>query len=133
MRLDALSLKSRLIIAVAIPCIALLLVALTSLSSMSSMHRDTEVLYLNTAAPMRAMAEVASRIPRMRVGIDMMLLQETPLRDERGVKSRVQDARNEDIPEMREAMRQAVAAQVNPERKAQAQQLLDQFELRAQR
>ena len=128
MRLDALSLKSRLIIAVAIPCIALLLVALTSLSSMSSMHRDTEVLYLNTAAPMRAMAEVASRIPRMRVGIDMMLLQETPLRDERGVKSRVQDARNEDVPGMREAMRQAVAAQVNPERKAQAQQLLDQFE-----
>ncbi|MBH3338654.1 methyl-accepting chemotaxis protein [Pseudomonas mendocina] len=128
MRLDALSLKTRLIIAVAIPCIALLLVALTSLSSMSSMHRDTEVLYINTAAPMRAMAEVASRIPRMRVGLDMMLLQETPLRDERGVKSRVQDARNEDIPEMREAMRQAVAAQVNPERKAQAQQLLDQFE-----
>ncbi|WP_296230144.1 methyl-accepting chemotaxis protein [uncultured Pseudomonas sp.] len=128
MRLDALSLKSRLIIAVAIPCIALLLVALTSLSSMSSMHRDTEVLYLNTAAPMRAMAEVASRIPRMRVGLDMMLLQETPLRDERGVKSRVQDARNEDVPGMREAMRQAVAAQVNPERKAQAQQLLDQFE-----
>ncbi|RRV28153.1 methyl-accepting chemotaxis protein [Pseudomonas sp. o96-267] len=128
MRLDALSLKSRLIIAVAIPCIALLLVALTSLSSMSSMHRDTEVLYLNTAAPMRAMAEVASRIPRMRVGIDMMLLQETPLRDERGVKSRVQDARNEDVPGMREAMRQAVTAQVNPERKAQAQQLLDQFE-----
>ena len=128
MRLDALSLKSRLIIAVAIPCIALLLVALTSLSSMSSMHRDTEVLYINTAAPMRAMAEVASRIPRMRVGLDMMLLQETPLRDERGVKFRVQDARNEDIPEMREAMRQAVAAQVNPERKAQAQQLLDQFE-----
>ena len=128
MRLDALSLKTRLIIAVAIPCIALLLVALTSLSSMSSMHRDTEVLYLNTAAPMRAMAEVASRIPRMRVGIDMMLLQETPLRDERGVKSRVQDARNEDVPGMREAMRQAVAAQVNPERKAQAQQLLDQFE-----
>jgi methyl-accepting chemotaxis protein len=128
MSLDALSLKSRLIIAVAIPCIALLLVALTSLSSMSSMHRDTEVLYLNTAAPMRAMAEAASRIPRMRVGIDMMLLQDTPLRDERGVKSRVQDARNEDIPGMREAMRQAVAAQVNPERKAQAQQLLDQFE-----
>jgi len=128
MRLDALSLKTRLIIAVAIPCIALLLVALTSLSSMSSMHRDTEVLYLNTAAPMRAMAEVASRIPRMRVGLDMMLLQETPLRDERGVKSRVQDARNEDVPGMREAMRQAVAAQVNPERKTQAQQLLDQFE-----
>ncbi|VXC60768.1 Methyl-accepting chemotaxis protein HlyB [Pseudomonas sp. 8Z] len=128
MRLDAVSLKTRLIIAVAIPCIALLLVALASLNSMSRMHQNTEVLYLNTAAPMRAMAEVASRVPRMRVGIDMMLLQDTPLRDERGVKSRVQDARNEDIPDMRAAMRQAVSAQVNPERKAQAQQLLDQFE-----
>ena len=128
MSLDALSLKARLIIAVAIPGIALLLVALASLNSLNSMHRNTEVLYLNTAAPMRAMAEAASRIPRMRVGIDMMLLQETPLRDERGVKSRVQDARNEDVPGMREAMRQAVAAQVNPERKAQAQKLLDQFE-----
>ena len=72
MRLDALSLKTRLIVAVAIPCIALLLVALTSLNSMSSMHRDTEVLYLNTAAPMRAMAEVASRIPRMRVTMRSM-------------------------------------------------------------
>ncbi|WAJ39236.1 methyl-accepting chemotaxis protein [Pseudomonas sp. GOM7] len=128
MRLDALSLKTRLVVAVAIPCIALLLVALASLSSLSSMHRDTQSLYLNTAEPMRAMAEAASRIPRMRVGIDMMLLQETPLRDERGVKSRVQDARNEDVPGMRDAMRQAVAAQVDPERKAQAQKLLDQFE-----
>ncbi|MCV2217286.1 methyl-accepting chemotaxis protein [Thauera sp. Sel9] len=128
MRLDAFTLKTRLIVAVAIPCIALLLVALTSLGSMASMHRNTEILYLNTAAPMRAMAEAASRIPRMRVGIDMMLLQDTPLRDERGVRTRVQEARSEDIPGMRDAMRNAVDAQVNPERKAQAQRLFDQFE-----
>ncbi|UTW08680.1 methyl-accepting chemotaxis protein [Pseudomonas benzenivorans] len=123
-----LTLKTRLIVAVAIPCSALILVALTSLGSMSNMHRNTEALYLNTAAPLRAMAEAASRIPRMRVGIDMMLLQDTPLRDERGVKTRVQEARGEDIPSMREAMRNAVDTQVNLERKAQAQWLLDQFE-----
>ncbi|OEC33423.1 Methyl-accepting chemotaxis protein [Pseudomonas cuatrocienegasensis] len=128
MRLDSLTLKTRLIIAVAIPCIALILVAVTSLNSMSTMQQQASALYLNTSAPMRAMAEAASRIPRMRVGIDMMLLQDTGLRDERGVKTRVQEALNEDIPGMREAMRNAVEAQVNPERKAQAQRLLDQFE-----
>jgi methyl-accepting chemotaxis protein len=111
-----------------IPCIALVLVAITSLTSMSTMQREANALYLNTSAPMRAMAEAASRIPRMRVGIDMMLLQETGLRDERGVKTRVQEALNEDIPGMREAMRNAVEAQASPERKAQAQRLLDQFE-----
>ncbi|TBU71099.1 methyl-accepting chemotaxis protein [Phytopseudomonas daroniae] len=128
MRLDTLTLKTRLIIAVAIPCIALILVAVTSLNSMSNMQKEASALYLNTSAPMRAMAEAASRIPRMRVGIDMMLLQDTALRDERGVKTRVQEALNEDIPGMREAMRDAVEAQVNPERRAQAQRLLDQFE-----
>ncbi|SHM13172.1 methyl-accepting chemotaxis protein [Phytopseudomonas punonensis] len=128
MRLDTLTLKTRLIIAVAIPCIALILVAVTSLNSMSNMQKEASALYLNTSAPMRAMAEAASRIPRMRVGIDMMLLQDTALRDERGVKTRVQEALNEDIPGMRDAMRHAVEAQVNPERRAQAQRLLDQFE-----
>jgi methyl-accepting chemotaxis protein len=128
MSLDSLTLKTRLIFAVAIPCIALILVAVTSLSSMSTMQSEASALYLNTSAPMRAMAEAASRIPRMRVGIDMMLLQETALRDERGVKTRVQEALNEDIPGMREAMRNAVEAQVNPDRKAQAQRLLQQFE-----
>ncbi|MFP6849221.1 MAG: methyl-accepting chemotaxis protein [Pseudomonas sp.] len=128
MRLDSLTLKTRLIVAVAIPCIALILVAVTSLNSMSTMQQQASALYLNTSAPMRAMAEAASRIPRMRVGIDMMLLQDTALRDERGVKTRVQEALNEDIPGMREAMRNAVDAQVNPERKVQAQRLLEQFE-----
>ncbi len=128
MRLDSLTLKTRLLIAMTIPCIALVLVAITSLTSMSTMQREANALYLNTSAPMRAMAEAASRIPRMRVGIDMMLLQETGLRDERGVKTRVQEALNEDIPGMREAMRNAVEAQASPERKAQAQRLLDQFE-----
>ncbi|MEK6212623.1 MAG: methyl-accepting chemotaxis protein [Vibrio fluvialis] len=128
MFINNLTLKTRLIIAVAIPCLALVITGLTSLNTMSTMQFQAEKLYLNTASPLRAMAEAASRIPRMRVGIDMMLLQETPLRDEKGVKTRVQEARNEDIPEMRQTMKQAVDAQLNPEMKQQAQKLLDQFE-----
>jgi methyl-accepting chemotaxis protein len=129
MRFDILTLKTRLMVAVGIPCLALILVAATSLSSMRSMQQQALALYVNTAAPLRAMAEAASRIPRMRVGIDMMLLQETGLRDEKGVKTRVQEALSEDVPGMRTAMQAAVTAQVSPERRLQAQQLLDQFEV----
>jgi methyl-accepting chemotaxis protein len=128
MFIDRLTLKTRLIIAVAIPCLALTFVGISSLTTMASIQEQTNKLYLNTAAPMRAMAEVASRIPRMRVGIDMMLLQETPLRDEKGVLTRVKEARSEDIPEMRQAMVSAVDAQVNPELKIKAKALLGEFE-----
>ncbi|WP_423191250.1 methyl-accepting chemotaxis protein [Aeromonas salmonicida] len=58
----------------------------------------------------------------------MMLLQDTSLKDERGVLSRVKDARDEDIPEMRQAMQQAVTAQTDPAARADAQKLLSQFE-----
>lgn len=128
MLIDKLTLKSRLIITVAIPCLALIFVGLASLNAMSAMASKTQEMYLNTAAPMRAVAEAASRIPRMRVGIDMMLLQETSLRDAKGVKTRVKETREEDIPEMRDALTLAVSTQVNPELKAQVQRLLNDFE-----
>ncbi|MCZ4370201.1 methyl-accepting chemotaxis protein [Vibrio diazotrophicus] len=128
MLIDKLTLKSRLIITVAIPCLALIFVGLASLNAMSVMASKTQEMYLNTAAPMRAVAEAASRIPRMRVGIDMMLLQETSLRDAKGVKTRVKETREEDIPEMRDALNLAVSTQVNPELKAQVQRLLNDFE-----
>ncbi|GHW57938.1 hemolysin secretion protein HylB [Vibrio cholerae] len=104
MIINKFSLKWMLAIAVAIPAIALLFVAFTSLNTMSVMQAQSNSLYANTAAPMRAMAEATSRIPRMRVGIDMMLLQETALKDAKGVLKRVEEARTEDIPEMRQAM-----------------------------
>ena len=130
MALNQLSLKARLLIAVAIPCLALIFVGLSSLGSMSSMQDKANELYVNTAAPLRAMAEVNSRIPRMRVGIDMTLLQQVEgLKDEKGIKTRVQEARQEDIPEMRQAMQAAVTAQVDPKLRAQAQQLLEMFEV----
>jgi len=129
MDINNMTLKARLIITVAIPCIALVMVGLASLQAMSEMQSQARKLYLNTAAPMRAMSEVASRIPRMRVGVDMMLLQEIDLlKDKKGVQTRVNEAYNEDIPEMRAAMQAAVDAQVNPELKEQAQTLLNQFE-----
>ncbi|CAH2566592.1 methyl-accepting chemotaxis protein [Vibrio cholerae] len=128
MIINKFSLKWMLAIAVAIPAIALLFVAFTSLNTMSVMQAQSNSLYANTAAPMRAMAEATSRIPRMRVGIDMMLLQETALKDVKGVLKRVEEARTEDIPEMRQAMQVAVDSQVNPELKEQARKLQVRFE-----
>ncbi len=122
-----LTIKTQLILAVTVPCLALLLVGAASLRSMDNIRQQAEELFQNTATPMRAMAEVASRIPRMRVGIDMMLLQDTSLRDEKGVLTRVKETREEDIPEMRQAMEQAVKAQVDPDARVRAQTLLDQF------
>ncbi|GAB2663134.1 methyl-accepting chemotaxis protein [Vibrio panuliri] len=88
---------------------------------MSKIQTQTEAIYLNTADPMRSMAEVASRIPRMRVGIDMMLLQQVEsLQDKKGVLTRVKETREEDIPELVTSLEQAVAAQVNPEMKQEA-------------
>ncbi|MCE9926999.1 methyl-accepting chemotaxis protein [Aeromonas media] len=122
------TIKTQLILAVTVPCLALLLVGAASLRSMGHIKQQADELFQNTATPMRAMAEVASRIPRMRVGIDMMLLQDTSLRDEKGVLTRVKETREEDIPEMRQAMQQAVAAQVDPAARAEAERLLGQFE-----
>lgn len=122
------TLRSRLIFAVLLPCVALIIVGMASFNSMSTIQRQAEQLYLNTAAPMRSMAEVASRIPRMRVGIDMMLLQETSLRDKKGVLTRVKETRAEDIPEMRQSVEHAVQSQVDPEQRKQVQQLLTDFE-----
>jgi len=122
------TLQARLIFAVLLPCIALIFVAGASLSSMSNIQEQAEHLYLNTSAPMRSLGEVASRIPRMRVGIDMMLLQETSLRDKKGVLTRVKETRQEDIPEMRQAIEHAVSAQVDANQRKEVELLLGQFE-----
>ncbi|NOI79053.1 methyl-accepting chemotaxis protein [Vibrio tubiashii] len=128
MFVDRFTLQTRLILAVILPCLALGLVGIASLNSMQGIQNQSEKLYSNTSSPMRAMAEVASRIPRMRVGIDMMLLQDSSLRDEKGVLTRVKETRLEDIPEMRQAIQYAVEAQVIPEQKAEVEALLKEFE-----
>ncbi|WP_027251201.1 methyl-accepting chemotaxis protein [Photobacterium halotolerans] len=129
MLINTLTLRTKLILAVLLPCIMLLLVGIISYSTMSQIGQKSERLYMNTATPMRAMAEVASRIPRMRVGIDMMLFQEIDgLKDAKGVQTRINETRTEDIPEMRAAIEQSVAAQINPELRREAQKLQQRFE-----
>ncbi|GAB6260867.1 methyl-accepting chemotaxis protein [Photobacterium sp. CCB-ST2H9] len=129
MFINTLTLRTKLILSVLLPCIILLLVGILSHLSMSQIGERSERLYLNTATPMRAMAEAASRIPRMRVGIDMMLFQEIDgLKDQKGVLKRIKETRDEDIPEMRAAMEQSVAAQVKPELKKAAESLQRNFE-----
>ncbi len=128
MLINKLTLRAQLLITVAIPCLALILVEAHGLSALRSIGMKTEHMYQNTAAPMRAIAETASRIPRMRVGIDMMLLQETALKDKKGIKTRVEEARTEDIPEMQQALKAAIEAQSNPELKDRVQKLSDTFE-----
>ncbi|QUJ69947.1 methyl-accepting chemotaxis protein (plasmid) [Photobacterium sp. GJ3] len=129
MFINTLTLRTKLILAVLLPCAILLLVGILSYLSMSQIGQKSERLYQNTATPMRAMAEAASRIPRMRVGIDMMLLQEIDnLKDQKGVTIRIQETRKEDIPEMRAAMERSVAAQVNPDLRREAEKLLRNFE-----
>ncbi|WP_172962246.1 methyl-accepting chemotaxis protein [Hydrocarboniclastica marina] len=125
---DKMTLKSQFVFVVALPCLALLLVSWAGLAGLSTMHAQAERLAENTSAPLRAMAEVNSRIPRMRVGIDMILLQAVPaLQDAKGVTTRISETRAEDIPEMDAALQEALDAQVNPEIRAQVQDLIEVF------
>jgi len=122
------TLKTQFISVVALPCLVLLLVSGAGLRGLSDMHDQTKQLAENTSAPMRSLAEVASRIPRMRVGIDMILLQDIPaLQDKKGVLTRVKETRSEDIPEMDTALKDALDAQVNPVIRAEVQGIIDIF------
>lgn len=127
--LNKMTLKTQFIGVIAIPCIALILISLTAIQGLSGMQEQTKKLAENTSAPLRSMAEVASRIPRMRVGIDIIILQQIPtMKDEKGVLTRVQETRAEDIPEMEAALKSARDAQVNPVTYAEVQKLIDIFE-----
>ncbi|SEG30019.1 methyl-accepting chemotaxis protein [Marinobacterium lutimaris] len=126
--LGKLSLKAQFTTAVLVPCLTLILIGWGGIRSLQALQQDTLLLSQNTSNPMRALAEVASRIPRMRVGIDMMLLQGIDdLKDERGLVTRVRETRDEDIPAMVQSLTDARDAQVNPADRAELQKLLGQF------
>ncbi|WP_417559607.1 methyl-accepting chemotaxis protein [Marinomonas sp.] len=125
---NKMSLKTQFISVIALPCLVLLLVSWAGLRGLSSVQEQTKQLAQNTSAPMRSLAEVASRIPRMRVGIDIILLQEIPaMQDKRGALTRVKETRAEDIPEMDMALKQALDTQVNPKMRAEVQKVIDIF------
>ncbi|BDX01472.1 hemolysin [Marinomonas pontica] len=122
------SLKSQFVSVIALPCLVLLLVSWAGLSGLSSAQEQTKQLAQNTSAPMRSLAEVASRIPRMRVGIDIILLQEVPaMQDKKGVITRIKETRTEDIPEMDMALKQALESQATPKMRAEVQKVIDIF------
>lgn len=125
---NKMSLKAQFISVIALPCLVLLLVSWAGLRGLSSGQEQTKQLAQNTSAPMRSLAEVASRIPRMRVGIDIILLQEIPaMQDQKGALTRVKETRTEDIPELDAALKQALNSQVNPKMRAEVQKLIDVF------
>ncbi|TCK08240.1 methyl-accepting chemotaxis protein [Marinobacterium mangrovicola] len=126
--LGKLSLKAQFTTAVLVPCLTLILIGWGGLRSLQALQQDTLLLSQNTSNPMRALAEVASRIPRMRVGIDMMLLQSIDdLKDEKGLVTRIRETREEDIPAMVQSLTDARDAQVNPGDRAELQKLLELF------
>ncbi len=128
MLINKISLKSRLLITVAIPCLTLIFIGLHNLNAMYQIESKADEMYHSSVAPMRAIAETASQIPRMRVGIDMMFLQQTELKDSKGVRTRVKETRSEDIPAMRKALKFAVEEQTDADLKIRVQQLSDFFE-----
>lgn len=126
--LNKMTLKIQFITMVAVSMVALILISFAGLKGVSGMQAQTKKLFENTSAPIRALAEVASRIPRMRVGIDVMLLQEIPaMKDKKGVLTRIKEARTEDIPEMDQALQHAYDTQVNPDIRASVKQVIDIF------
>ena len=126
--LNKMSLKAQFTTVIALSCLVVILVSSTGLKGLSGMQDKTKQLAENTSAPMRSLAEVASRIPRMRVGIDVILLQEIPaIKDERGALTRIKETRTEDIPEMDKSLKLALDAQANPEMRDKVQNIIDIF------
>ncbi|WP_027252135.1 methyl-accepting chemotaxis protein [Photobacterium halotolerans] len=124
---DKFTLKSQFLVAILIPCTALLVIAIASFNSMSVIYKQSKELYSSTSAPMRYMSEVASRLPRMRAGIDMIFLQETPLKDSKGIEIRVQETRGIDMPEMENAIEKALESQVKIVNKQEVEKLQNMY------
>ena len=87
-----------------------------SLWGMQRLEANVETLYLSGAKPIRALGELASRLPRMRVGIDVMFLEEVGMAGDKNIAIRVGETRTEDMPAMRQAIEDAVKAQIVPKR-----------------
>ena len=95
---------------------AMLILIGLSLWGMNTLSSKVETLYLSGAKPIRALGEVASRLPRMRVGIDVMFLEEVGMGGDKNVAIRVKETYDEDIPAMRQSIDAAIKAQVIPQR-----------------
>ena len=100
----------------AIVVAAMLVLISLSLWGMNTLSSSVETLYQSGAKPIRALGEVASRLPRMRVGIDVMFLEEVGMGGDKNVAIRVKETYDEDLPAMRQSIEAAIKAQVIPQR-----------------
>ncbi|TJZ78953.1 methyl-accepting chemotaxis protein [Chitiniphilus eburneus] len=125
--LTRLSFKQQLLILLAVPLLGTLAVGGLAYLGMARLHGTVESSYHNGARPMRAMAEVLSRIPRMRVGIDLMFLRDLGMGGAKETATRIRETREEDIPAMQQALQAAVEAQVNPSIRDEVTALQRQF------
>lgn len=127
--INKMNLKAQLLTLVAIPCAILIILSMSSIRSMEGLQNETRLLTKNTNKPMRSMASVASLIPRMRVGIDVMFM--NPLEGmerEEGILPHLNDLRNEDLPAVAQAMQNAYDAQVDPKAQKMMKDLQNRFE-----
>ena len=100
----------------AIVVAAMLVLISLSLWGMNTLSSSVETLYQSGAKPIRALGEVASRLPRMRVAIDVMFLEEVGMGGDKNVAIRVKETYDEDLPAMRQSIEAAINAQVIPQR-----------------
>lgn len=129
MIINKMNLKTQLMALVAIPCAILIVVSMSGIHSMENLQNETRLLTKNTNKPMRSMASVASLIPRMRVGIDVMFLNPLPgMERKEGILPHLNDLRNEDLPAVAKAMQDAYDAQVDPQAQKMMKTLQERFE-----
>ena len=121
--LNKLNFKQQLTVLLSSVVVAMLVLIGLSLWGMQRLSDNVETLYQSGAKPIRALGELASRLPRMRVGIDVMFLEEVGMGGDKNVAIRVKETREEDMPAMRQAVELAVKAQIIPKRVEQLDEI----------
>ena len=121
--LQKMNFRQQLTALLSIVVVAMLVLVGLSLWGMQRLSANVETLYLSGAKPIRALGELASRLPRMRVGIDVMFLEEVGMGGDKNIAIRVKETREEDVPAMRQAVEDAVKAQIVPKRVEQLSEI----------
>jgi len=116
--LQGMNFRQQLTVLLAVVIVTMLALIGLSQWGMQRLSSNVETLYLSGAKPIRALGEVASRLPRMRVAIDVMFLEEVGMGGDKTSAIRVKETREEDIPAMRAAIDAAIKAQIVPQRVA---------------
>lgn len=110
--LQKMNFRQQLTALLSIVVIAMCMLIALALWGMQRLSVNVDTLYLSGAKPIRSLGELASRLPRMRVGIDVMFLEEVGMGGDKNIAIRVKETREEDMPAMHQAIEAAIKAQV---------------------